>query len=133
MPAVESHRTVSVDSSFAGYRDIRTLVCVDKGGVVETFCSFPFCQYHRQVVGGFGREFQTCSFGDVQVYVTFQCNGSFDEIISCGNEYGTATVRVTMTDGLEDGGAAVESCIALCSVVGYIINSIGEYGRYDIF
>ena len=133
MPAVESHRTVSVDSSFAGYRDIRTLVCVDKGGVVETFCSFPFCQYHRQVVGGFGREFQTCSFGDVQVYVTFQCNGSFDEIISCGNEYGTATVRVTMTDGLEDGGTAVESCIALCSVVGYIINSIGEYGRYDIF
>ena len=88
--------------------DIRTLVCVDKGGVVETFCSFPFCQYHRQVVSGFGREFQTCSFGDVQVYVTFQCNGSFDEIISCGNEYGTATVRVTMTDGLEDGGTAVE-------------------------
>ena len=69
----------------------------------------------------------------MQVYVTFQCDGSFDEIISCGNEYGTATVRVTMTDGLEDGGTAVESCIALCSVVGYIINSIGEYGRYDIF
>ena len=114
MPAVESHRTVSVDSSFAGYRDIRTLVCVDKGGEVETFCSFPFCQ---QITGRKSAEVSVensrrapsamCRF-----YVTFQCNGSFDEIISRGMSTVPPPFVLQMTDGLEDGGTAVESCIA---------------------
>ena len=133
MPVVEGHRTVSVDSTFAGYCDICALVCVDKGRVVEAFRSFPFSQYHRKVVGGFGREFQTCTLGDVQVDVTFQRNGSFDEIVSRGNQYGIASIGVTLIDGFQDGGTAVESCIVFCSVFGHIINRIGKCRRYDIF
>ena len=133
MPVVESYRAVSVDSAFTRQRNVRTLVCVDERGVIETLRPFPFGKYHRQVVGSLGREFQPCAFGNVQVDVAFQRNGSFDEIVPCGYEHSAAAVRVASVDSFENGRAAVYRRVVFCTVVGYVINRIGEGGRYDVF
>ena len=63
MPAIECYSSVSINRTFTGQGNVGTLICIDERGVVETFCSFPFGQYHGEIVGSYGGEFQACTFG----------------------------------------------------------------------
>ena len=132
VPTIESYSPVAVNRTFAGQGDIGALVGIDERRVVKTFRSFPFGQYHGEIVRGHGREFQTCAICNVQVYIAFQQDGAFAEIVSGRDENGAATICITLIDGFQYGRSAVKTRIAFCPVGSYVIYTVRKSRRNNV-